>query len=402
MADDEKNAGRVPPSGELLPEAQPPEVRSPEPTEAQGETSQDRAGVNEIDWAKVRDASPWRSRESRFSWLNRFAPWRTHQSRLTIVGAGNSGKSYVFRGMVASILAASTGPLGFFLRNARPRLDELPLRRVLKGGAPAAFAVANLDLFLEDYLQWRVLSRTTDDAWNLYRLVVDYRDGLLERSLVVQHMEYKGEWSDARRALSSGFFRYVGESDIIAVVLPAWAVWPTQEYRRWSGQQPDPQLRPEYHRHWLQDFRVSVEAQRANSGVGGRIRWMFLLSQFDSPNHNLAGAREKWVRPFMESLMSRAAWRTGAGAHALLRDVGRWSQHLGEALALTQDPRLASLLDTFAYGNEPPVLLPVSAFDGARMNQASQSASALDQSPVPVNCEVPILLGLAWDMGIML
>lgn len=327
---------------------------------------------------------------------------------IAIVGPGASGKSYIFRALVKQALLGFPGPVSHFLPDATPTLHKVDPAQLLLALRNNVAVQENTDpkmaAILTKYERWERLSETIGDNWGIYRLGLHHTSGIgQDRLFNVHHLEFPGEWLDHWH--SDEYIRFIANAGVVVVVIPAKALWPTTAFRSNDRKKTGKDQVLIYQQKWLKDFPARLLKAIEKSESRCHPRYIIALSQFDSEDHTLAGPREQWVKPFYENRRLLEDWQGLSGVVHFVEMVQDWSRQLSDAIGDSQVP---GLVKRFSYGaNGQPLIIPMSAIDGASLDKANPDKDKYLPKEVPdkmahgVHCELPVLFSLLWQKGVM-
>lgn len=328
-------------------------------------------------------------------------PLDPHPFKLGILGGMESGKSYLFQGMVYRLYRGSLGPIAYFTKDEAISVYEAHTSHARGDSELSSFRALQIDDLVRDFKLWRRLPRTqfVDQRW--YRLQVSFRSGWLGRrrsTIEVGFLDGSGEYlasgvtTEEDRSLWTNAFV---DADVMIFCLPMWAAFPyAPSFKDKDWEEHDRQLTS------LGNVVTTYRELRKEARVHRPVRIIVALTMAD----DLRCAHEvqrTWIDDYVKNAdRYLKAFRKGRGIAQYLASARQVSQQLLKACdSISVDERVSNLRKMdFGYGM--PWLVPMSALNGHQLQSVEQSGmSEADRRrlrpPVPVHVDLPPLIALS-------
>jgi hypothetical protein len=312
--------------------------------------------------------------------------------RLGIAGGRKVGKSYLFQAMVYRTLSGTrSGALTPFLENGGVRLfSALGRHDVARAENPSRF--------IDSYSRWERLEATHRSLQRWYRLRLGLRSGLLGHrrgALDIDYLDASGEGFFQGRLdranadlWSEGFL----DARVMVFCLPLWVAFPRGGLSAADREERSDAL------VGLVDVLENFTQVREHQGRTGPVTSILALTMADDGRVGLPTLRERWIFPYLDSPGTYLEeLRSGAGVARYLNNAYRMSQALQQEFMASSDPRVSGLPGKLDLGRGRPWLIPLSAIEGAVLDQAGVGGSegkVPERPPVPVHVELPLLVAL--------
>lgn len=315
--------------------------------------------------------------------------------KVGIIGGKGVGKSYLFQAMVYRTYAGNqSGAMTYFLEDGAIRLFSA-LRRTDRA------STVNLANFVGNYETWKRLPPTVLNEQKWYRLRLPFRTGWLgtrRSALDIEYYDGSGEsfFEAVRNAENAETWRQgFVDARVMVFCLPLWAAFPGSTLSRadWD---------------WRDEVIVGFEKVVENYV---RVRELakskrttatiLALTMADDSRSALTTLRQRWIEPYLQAPEVHVRQlRKGSGMAVYLANARRVSEALEEELSSSRDPKVAAIPARLDFGAGRPWLVPVSALDGAFLEQIesrypSGTTRPRFPAPVPIHVELPLLVALA-------
>jgi hypothetical protein len=329
---------------------------------------------------------------------------RPDTQKLGILGGKGVGKTYLFQSMVYRTFAGlQAGALTHYLENDATHLYiALGGDQITQTGAARAL---NRVTFIKNYQSWQRLAFTSSTAQQWYRLRLLYRTGYLGRSRSATDVEFfdaSGELLGSRPDDRAGWEMWSKaylKAPVMVFCLPLWAAFPGEGLsgEEWSDRD---RVLTEFDQV-IQNYRE----MRRRHGSTLPVRSVLALTMADDRRCALRALYERWILPYLDSPQTYLKQlRTGSGVARYLSNARQVSEMMHDEFAAAQDPRIASIPQALDFDKGRPWIVPLSAVDGARLDDLDKRYSNPDDpsrlqearrvAPVPVHVELPLLVAL--------
>jgi hypothetical protein len=321
--------------------------------------------------------------------------------RVGILGGKGVGKSYLFQALAYRTYAGTqAGALTYFLEN-----DAIRLWRALERSARPE--PLNIPRFLRDFTSWDRLPQTVLLTQCWYRLRLSYRTGLLGRTrsaIDVDFFDGSGEGlfeaaveGENRAIWGAGFLA----AKVLVFCLPLWVAFPGTRLSDEDWEE---------RRSRLERFEQVVQnllELRHRRGCSTPVDAVLALTMADDVRGGLPSLRERWILRYLAAPdRYLRELRTAGGLARYLANARRVSDLLHERFATTSEPFVAAIPQQLDLGRGAPWLIPLSAIEGARLEQVQRDPAEGTRRaiglPVPVHVELPLLLTLCASSNALL
>lgn len=380
-----------------------PETRSPQPEETAAPPSSTRA----VTPARSTGSQPADGYgESDFE--NDDEPFdREDAHKIGIIGGKGTGKSYLFQAMVYRTFAGQqSGALTYFLENDGMRLFTATANEAQITQTGLARTL-NRVKFVEKYQRWERLGTTTLLAQQWYRLRLLIRTGLLGRKRSAMDVEFfdgSGEGFFELQATSADHKRLWAkayrDARVMVFCLPMWAAFPNSELTEDEWEDREKMLAG-----FDQVIQNYSDMRRRHNQVAP-VSSILALTMADDDRSALRTLRDRWITPYIQSPQTYLKQlKKGTGVARYLSNARKVSEALLDEFAEVCDPRVAGIPQSLDFGRGLPWIIPLSAIDGARLNQIEdlyrnkpddtlRRREARNTAPTPVHVELPLLVAL--------
>lgn len=315
---------------------------------------------------------------------------RADSFKVGILGGKGVGKSYLFQAIAYRTYAGTrAGALTYFLDKDATRL----WRALQRSDQPEAL---NIQRFLKSFTSWERLPQTMLLTQSWYRLRLSYRSGWLGRRRSAVDLDFfdgSGEGlfevlpdAENREIWGTGFLA----ARVLVFCLPLWVAFPAPQLT--DADWEERQSRLERFEQVVQNY---LEL-RHRSGADRPVDTVLALTMADDQRGGLPSLRERWILHYLAAADSYLQeLRSARGLARYLANARQVSTLLHERFTAASDPFVAAIPQKLDLGRGRPWLVPLSAIEGARLDQGhAPAARRASGPPVPVHVELPLLLTL--------
>jgi hypothetical protein len=312
--------------------------------------------------------------------------------KLGIIGGNRTGKSFLFQAMVDRTLAGTqSGAMSHYLEGTW--LFQAVQR---EDGADSLHP----DIFGKRYKMWQRLPSNLLSNQRWYRLRLFYRTGILGRARSAMDIEYfdgSGEgFFQADQTAGTWKMWQQGYLDarVMVFCLPLWAAFPAAGLSR-----EDWKTRSRLLEGFDRVVKNYVDLRRRNQR-NRPVKSILALTMADDKRTALTRLRDRWITPYIGD--SRHTYlhqlQSGAGIARYLANARSISESLHQEFAASPDRGVVAIPQFLNFGQRP-WLIPLSAVDGARLDEIEQKYPDPDdrpplKAPEPVHVELPLLVAL--------
>jgi hypothetical protein len=335
---------------------------------------------------------------------------RPDAQKLGILGGKGVGKSYLFQSMVYRTFAGQqAGALTYYLERDSMRLfmaegsGSNGAERLIRTGAARTL---NRVTFIDKYLTWQRLAFTSTQSQQWYRLRLSFRTGWLggsQSAIDVEFFDGSGEGFFELLTLTSEDWALWAKAYLDATVmvfcLPLWAAFPGADLsdEDWKTRE-----------RLLAGFEQVVQNYgdlRRRCGRSRPVSSILAFTMADDRRSALRTLYDRWISPYLDAPHPYLRQlRKGGGIARYLNNARRISEAMHEEFAAVGDPRVAGIPQSLDFGRGRPWIVPLSAIDGARLDELETKYPNPDDparlrdarvvAPTPVHVELPLLVAL--------
>lgn len=336
-------------------------------------------------------------------------------TKVGILGATNSGKSYLFRAMTyRASNPARSGSLGVFL--GKDPAEVYWTDPTSKEAWPM-----KLESFNEDYKNWVPLRPTNVTSQRWYKLLLRYRTGWFgcrRAEMSIDFLDGSGEAMQKELPEMDPVVREMFEgaylpANVLIFCLPIWAAFLSPSMRDEHAKAKADALKGFY--SILHNFKSLRERQRSRV----KVQTILALTQADDQRSALSDLRSLWIDPFVKEAAARSReLGTQSGLMRYLRDAQSVSDSLFDCFQRSEENLVNGLPYQLQFDGGLPMIVPLSAIDGAILkarnpthnsaptppmmftgapppvHSAHPSMGVGASDPVPVHVELPLLVAL--------
>lgn len=341
-------------------------------------------------------------------------PQPTYQCGIGIVGPSDSGKTYLFQGLVYRL--ENPGRYGVMTRYLKKNGISLWECSKPPNRAPGAQNLGHswgLEQFNERYKEWLELPHTPPDKGYWYQLLLSVRSGWLggrDSTFMVDFIDCAGEEyqkpldlrdeHDPKPKLSTTVWLTFERARVMVFCLPAWVAFPgdTLSDEDWTKRE----TMMTGFSAVLANYRL-LRTDRQNQGQElPRTRIVVALTQADDERCALTTLRGRWIDAYVnrsESHLKRLARMSGPTTYlATARGV---SDYVRSEFEHAPDQAIRTLPDRLEIEDEKPWFIPVTAMHGETLRKLTDRSLGIDP-PVSAHVELPLLLALCDHSNVLM
>jgi len=326
--------------------------------------------------------------------------------KLGIIGAKQTGKSYLFQGMVYRAMAPDrSGAMSRFLKGGRIDLlkTEVEDTKVFE---------LTLQEFAKQYAEWDRLHATQIEQQIWYKLRLQYKCGLFgmqRKAMDIEFLDASGEALETfdvdSSEMGSLWEQAYLHARVVVFCLPMWAVFNNglsqQELKHMKG-----------HLENFDKVAQKFNTLREKHGVDQPVRCVLALTMADDPRVSMTQLQDRWILSLLDeetrhrgrSVMWHhlAQVRTSRGLNRYLESARQISEVLNEACLAHEDGRIQSIPGRLNFGAGRPWILPVSAIHGGKLTEVERTGIVPQLPPMPVHVELPLLIAVCETYNAMM